>query len=45
MSTPQQVLDDWYERVTVTQRAHYLSAITLGLESTGWEFQLWCFQL
>jgi hypothetical protein len=27
---PQQVLDDWYERVAVTQRAHYLSADHYG---------------
>lgn len=26
MSTTKEVLDDWYERVAVTQRAHYLSA-------------------
>jgi hypothetical protein len=30
MSTPRQVLDDWYERVAVTQRAHYLSADHFG---------------
>jgi hypothetical protein len=26
MSTLEEVLDDWYERVAVTQRAHYISA-------------------
>jgi len=30
MSTPEQVLDDWYTRVAVTQRAHYLSADHFG---------------
>ena len=30
MPTPRQVLDDWYERVAVTQRAHYLSADHFG---------------
>jgi hypothetical protein len=30
MATSQQVLDDWYERVAVTQRAHYLSADAFG---------------
>jgi len=30
MSTPQQVLDEWYQRVVVTQRAHYLSADHFG---------------
>jgi len=30
MSTPEQVLDDWYQRVVVTQRAHYLSADHFG---------------
>lgn len=30
MSTPRQVIDDWYERVAVTQRAHYLSADHFG---------------
>ena len=26
METTQQVLDDWYKRVAITQKAHYLSA-------------------
>ena len=30
MSTTKQVLDDWYIRVAVTQRAHYLSADHFG---------------
>ena len=30
MSTQEQVLDDWYTRVAVTQRAHYLSADHFG---------------
>jgi SMODS and SLOG-associating 2TM effector domain family 4 len=30
MPTPQQVLGGWYERVVVTQRAHYLSADYFG---------------
>jgi len=30
LATPQQVLDDWYKRVAVTQRAHYLSAEHFG---------------
>jgi hypothetical protein len=30
MATPEQVLDDWYQRVAVTQRAHYLSAEHFG---------------
>jgi hypothetical protein len=30
MSTPELVLDDWYQRVVVTQRAHYLSADHFG---------------
>jgi hypothetical protein len=30
MSTLKEVLDDWYERVAVTQRAHYLSADHFG---------------
>ena len=30
MPTPEQVLDDWYQRVAVTQRAHYLSADYFG---------------
>lgn len=30
MSTPAQVIADWYERVIVTQRAHYLSADHFG---------------
>src|SRR5436190_5573570 len=30
MSTPEQILDDWYQRVAVTQRAHYLSADHFG---------------
>lgn len=30
MPTPEEVLDDWYQRVTVTQRAHYLSADHFG---------------
>ena len=30
MSTPSQVVADWYERVAVTQRAHYLSADHFG---------------
>jgi hypothetical protein len=30
MSTTTQVLDDWYQRVAATQRAHYLSADSLG---------------
>src|SRR5262245_45593146 len=30
MATPEQVLDDWYQRVAVTQRAHYLSADHFG---------------
>ena len=30
MSTSAQVLDDWYQRVAVTQRAHYLSADHFG---------------
>src|SRR5215475_3201906 len=30
MSTPEQVLGDWYVRVVVTQRAHYLSADHFG---------------
>ena len=30
MATPQQLLDDWYRRVAVTQRAHYLSAAYFG---------------
>jgi hypothetical protein len=30
MSTPEQVLNDWYQRVVVTQRAHYLSADHFG---------------
>ncbi|TMP90027.1 MAG: SLATT domain-containing protein [Verrucomicrobia bacterium] len=30
MSTPEQILDDWYIRVAVTQRAHYLSADHFG---------------
>jgi hypothetical protein len=30
MSTPEQVLDDWYQRVVVTQSAHYLSADYFG---------------
>ena len=30
MSTPEHVLENWYERVTVTQRAHYLSADHFG---------------
>jgi hypothetical protein len=30
MPTPEQVLDDWYQRVAVTQRAHYLSADHFG---------------
>ncbi len=30
MQTPEQVLNDWYQRVAVTQRAHYLSADHFG---------------
>jgi hypothetical protein len=30
MPTPAQVLEDWYQRVAVTQRAHYLSADHFG---------------
>lgn len=30
MSTTAQVLDDWYKRVAITQRAHYLSADYFG---------------
>jgi hypothetical protein len=30
LATPQQVLDDWYKRVAITQRAHYLSADYFG---------------
>jgi hypothetical protein len=30
VSTTKQVLDDWYQRVAVTQRAHYLSADYFG---------------
>jgi hypothetical protein len=30
MNTQKEVLDDWYQRVTVTQRAHYLSADHFG---------------
>src|SRR5438876_10361475 len=30
MSIPEQILDDWYIRVAVTQRAHYLSADHFG---------------
>lgn len=30
MPTPEQVLEDWYQRVAVTQRAHYLSADHFG---------------
>jgi hypothetical protein len=30
MSTTKEVLEDWYKRVAVTQRAHYLSAAHFG---------------
>lgn len=30
MSTIKEVLDDWYNRVSITQRAHYLSADHFG---------------
>ena len=30
MASSEQVLDDWYQRVAVTQRAHYLSADHFG---------------
>jgi hypothetical protein len=30
MATPEEVLSDWYHRVAVTQRAHYLSADHFG---------------
>ncbi len=30
MPTPEQVLQDWYQRVAITQRAHYLSADHFG---------------
>lgn len=30
MATAGQILDDWYERVAVTQRAHYLSSDHFG---------------
>jgi hypothetical protein len=30
MNTQRNVLDDWYQRVSVTQRAHYLSAEHFG---------------
>ena len=30
MPTPEQVLEDWYQRVATTQRAHYLSADHFG---------------
>jgi hypothetical protein len=30
MPTSEQVLDEWYQRVSVTQRAHYLSANHFG---------------
>jgi hypothetical protein len=30
MSTQKEVLNDWYQRVSVTQRAHYLSADHFG---------------
>lgn len=30
MPTPEQVLEEWYQRVAVTQRAHYLSADQFG---------------
>jgi len=28
--TPKEVIDDWYHRVVITQRAHYLSADHFG---------------
>jgi hypothetical protein len=35
MSTIKRVLDDWYNRVSITQRAHYLSADHFGRKKYG----------
>jgi len=39
LTTPKQVLDDWYKRVAVTQRAHYLSAEHFGTRKYWPELQ------
>jgi uncharacterized membrane protein YidH (DUF202 family) len=44
MAAPQQVLDDWYERVAILRKPTTCQRASLALASAGSAFQRWCCQ-